>query len=150
MTLGRCPLSIFCSRGPPPCIYQWLQLEYSGSHINGSSAISGVNPLPNLFLAGDEGSLMGMSSGAGLAPQARSSAPRPGSNLLFQVLPLYWRLPESGELRYTSRQLNRTICSHSEGQSLRLGTSPSAASALISPTTPPGIQIRRVFMINTR
>ena len=75
MTLGRCPLSIFCSRGPPPCIYQWLQLEYSRSHINGSSAISGVDPLPYLFLPGDKGTSMGMSSGAGDLARKRAHQP---------------------------------------------------------------------------
>ena len=36
------------------------------------------------------------------------------TNYLFLVLDLYWRSPESGGLRYKSRQWRKTICSPSE------------------------------------
>jgi len=32
-----------------------------------------------------------------------------GPNRLFQVLDLYWRAPESGDVRYTSRQLKNRV-----------------------------------------
>jgi len=34
----------------------------------------------------------------------------PAPNHLFQILDLYWRSPESGGLRYESRQLKKMIC----------------------------------------
>ena len=39
----------------------------------------------------------------------------PVSNRLFQVLDWYWLSPEFRGVRYKSRQLKKTICSHSEG-----------------------------------
>ena len=32
-----------------------------------------------------------------------------GSTRLFRVLDLYWRSPESGDLRHTSRKLKKTV-----------------------------------------
>ena len=46
--------------------------------------------------------------------QARSGSRRVGSNRLFQALDLYWRSPEPGDSWYKSKELSRTICSHSE------------------------------------
>jgi len=60
---------------------------------------------------------------------AAASISFPGSNRLFQVLDLYWRSPESGGFWYSSGQLKKTICSHSEGWWLQVY---EAAAASIS------------------
>ena len=103
--MGRCPLSIFCSRGTPP--QESITSEY-GTY---KTITARFWPWLELFLVPKSLNSFRLSlEQLVLRTEAFfTSRLSVGSNCLFQILDLYWCSPESGDLWCTSRQLIRTI-----------------------------------------
>jgi hypothetical protein len=61
---------------------------------------------------------------------AAQAVDRAEPNRLFQALDLHWRPPESGGLRYKSRQLKKTRCPPSRSPQIRIDMTLNAALAV--------------------
>jgi len=60
---------------------------------------------------------MSLKYDSAIHPAPQSNSPQSSIKSLFQEIDLNWRSPESGDLWYKSRQMNKTIRSPSESRS---------------------------------